>query len=185
MTLDDKPASSGYGLVGRRAGAYTLDIALLFAVLGPLGWGVQIVLGLAPSTGQQVWATLLLNFSLPTWIYFAVADASAGGATLGKHWLGLTVSRDDGGRLGPTQALGRTAVKLLPWELTPCGGFWPGPGCGAAHGGTGHRAHRGKHFCRLNICCGRCHPRSSERSRHGRWHNRERRNPMGRWLRLS
>ena len=100
VALEDKPASSGYGLVGRRAGAYLLDIVLLFAVLGPLGWGVQIGLGLAPSTGQQVWATLLLNFSLPTWIYFAVADASAGGATLGKRWLGLTVSRDDGGRSG-------------------------------------------------------------------------------------
>lgn len=108
---------------GRRVLAYVLDIALLFLVLGPTGWLIQRALGLAPSTGFQIWLTLLLNFSLPAWSYFAVADASRTGATLGKRWLGLRASRLDGGRMGRRQALYRTAAKLLPWELVHIAAF--------------------------------------------------------------
>ena len=108
---------SRVGLFGRRVGAYVLDIALLFVVLGPTGWLVQRALGLVPSTGFQIWLTLLVNFSVPTWGYFAVADTSRSGATLGKRWLGLRASRLDGGRISWIQALCRTAAKLLPWEL--------------------------------------------------------------------
>ncbi len=116
-------AATGLRLVGRRTGAYFLDIALLFAVLGPAGWLTQWALGLTPSTGQQIWATLLVNFSLPTWMYFTGSDASAAGATVGKRWLGLRVSRHDNGRLGVMQALSRTALKLLPWELVHLAAF--------------------------------------------------------------
>jgi uncharacterized RDD family membrane protein YckC len=98
-------------------------VGLLFAVLAPIGFAVQWTLGYAPSTGPQIWATLLLNFSLPAWAYFAVSDASAGGATIGKRWVGLRVSREDDGRVGGWQALGRTAVKLLPWELVHVSAF--------------------------------------------------------------
>ena len=101
----------------RRAGAYLLDIVVLFAVLAPLGWLAQRALGIAPSTGLEVWWTLLFNFSIPAWVYVAVADASPTGATLGKRWLRLRVTRQHGGRIRPMQALGRTAIKLLPWEL--------------------------------------------------------------------
>jgi uncharacterized RDD family membrane protein YckC len=107
----------GWRLFARRAAAYVLDIAVLFLVLGPTGWLVQRALGIAPSTGFQIWLTLLLNFSLPTWVYFTVADASQAGATLGKRWLRLRASRQDGRRIGVLRALCRTAAKLLPWEL--------------------------------------------------------------------
>ncbi len=117
-------------LVTRRAGAYVLDIVLLFALLGPAGWLTQWALGFTPSTGQQIWATLLLNFSFPTWVYFTVSDSSAAGATLGKRCLGLRVSRHDNGRLGAMQALGRTAVKLLPWELVHLAAFGLAEGTG-------------------------------------------------------
>ncbi len=109
---------AGWRLFGRRVAAYGVDIALLFAVLFTAGWLVQRALGVSPATGFQVWVTLLFNFSLPTWAYFTIADASAAGATFGKRWLRLRASRHDGGRIGLVRALGRTATKLLPWELT-------------------------------------------------------------------
>ena len=102
----------------RRAGAYVVDVVLLFALLAPIGWVVtQSLLGAMPTTGRQIWLTLLVNFSLPAWVYFTVSDASARGATFGKRWLGVRVARNDGGRPGVMQSLGRTAMKLLPWEL--------------------------------------------------------------------
>ena len=116
MTLDTR-------LLLRRVGAYLLDIAVLFVVLGPLGWLIQQALGWAPATGLQIWRTLLVNFSVPTWLYFTIADASPGGATFGKRWLRVRVSRQDGGRLAPMQALFRTAAKLLPWELVHISAF--------------------------------------------------------------
>lgn len=73
----------------RRAGAYVLDIVVLFAVLAPLDYLVQRALGVSPSTTEGVYATLLLNFSLPAWTYFALAERSWGGATLGKRLLSL------------------------------------------------------------------------------------------------
>lgn len=109
--------------MGRRVGAYIVDVALLFFVLGPTGWLVQHALGVAPSTGFQIWLTLLLNFSLPTWSYFGIADASRTGATLGKRWLGLRASRLNSDRIGWSRALYRTAVKLLPWELVHLAAF--------------------------------------------------------------
>lgn len=117
--LPDVPERNrgAWRLVRRRVSAYLLDIVLLFAVLGPAGWLTQWTLGFSPTTGPQIWATLLLNFSLPSWIYFTASDASTRGATFGKRWSGIQVSREDGGRVHGMQALGRTAVKLLPWEL--------------------------------------------------------------------
>lgn len=111
-------------LFWRRAGAYVLDTVLLFALLGPIGWMVtQSLLGALPTTGRQIWLTLLINFSLPTWVYFTISDASARGATFGKRWLGVRVTRNDGDRLGVIQSLGRTAMKLLPWELVHVSAF--------------------------------------------------------------
>jgi uncharacterized RDD family membrane protein YckC len=63
-----------------------------------------------------------VNFSLPTWTYFILADSSPGGATVGKWLLGLHVARVLGGRLG-WLALLRCAVKLLPWEAAHMSAF--------------------------------------------------------------
>jgi len=103
--------------------AYAVDMALLFAVLAPAGWLIQRALGLMPRTGPEIWRTLLVNFSVPAWLYFTMADASGSGATFGKRWLRLRVSRQDLTRLGRSRALGRTATKLLPWELTHISAF--------------------------------------------------------------
>lgn len=117
-------------LLLRRVAAYGLDMLLLFAVLAPTNWLVQRGLGLQPEGGHEVWGALLLGFSLPAWAYFAVADASAGGATWGKRRLGLKVGRAGGGRPGRGRALLRTAVKLLPWEVTHLAAFGLAPADG-------------------------------------------------------
>jgi uncharacterized RDD family membrane protein YckC len=100
----------------RRIGAYLIDIALLFVVLAPLGQLVLRLFGRSPRTGPEIWLTILVNFSLPCWLYFIIGARSAGGATLGKRWLGLRLVGDRGPVSTP-QAILRTALLLLPWEL--------------------------------------------------------------------
>ena len=111
-------------LLLRRVGAFTLDCALLFLVLGTLGGVLKLCLQWpTPSTGPGIWLAIALNFSVPTWIYLVASDQSVRGATVGKHLLGLRVSRVGGGRLGIGRAFLRTAVKVLPWELTHISAF--------------------------------------------------------------
>lgn len=94
-----------------------IDIVILFIVLAPLGYLLQRAFGIAPVTAQGVYATLVLNFSLPAWTYFALGDQSRSGATFGKRLLSLCTEADVGGRVGAGQALVRTTVKMLPWEV--------------------------------------------------------------------
>ncbi len=110
-------------LVLRRAGAYVVDIVILFAVMFPLGWAVVLLGGFSPSSGVQIWEATLINFSIPAWTYFCLSDSVWGGQTLGKRMLKVRVIGPSGlpPRIG--RALLRTAVKLLPWELAHIGGF--------------------------------------------------------------
>ncbi len=112
-------------LLIRRAGAYVVDIVLLFLVLFPVGQLVRlaVVWPTASPTGQEVWLVSALNFSLPTWTYFVLSDSSARGATVGKWLLGLRVTGVSVGSVGMARALGRTAVKLLPWETAHLSAF--------------------------------------------------------------
>ncbi len=117
MPADRNERVGGWGLLARRVAAYLLDILLLFIVLAPLG---QLILGLrgaTPRSGPEIAQTILWNFSLPAWLYFALSEGSASGATLGKRLLALQVRTERGSRLGLGRSLARTAVKLLPWEL--------------------------------------------------------------------
>lgn len=123
-------------VVTRRLLAYLIDVALLFVLLAPLGWLAQRLAGFAPETGPQVWVALLLGFSLPTWTWFTACDASARGATPGKRWLGLRIVRCDGARVAWPQALARTALKLLPWELAHLFAFGLSPQIGEFTPGT-------------------------------------------------
>ena len=108
-----------------RVGAYAVDILLLVLVLFPVGQLVRLAVGwpTASPTGQEVWLVSALNFSLPTWTYFVFSDSTAHGVTVGKWLLGLRVTRVSGGAVGLARALGRTAVKLLPWETTHLSAF--------------------------------------------------------------
>ena len=108
---------ANWSLFIRRVGAYCIDIVLLFAILAPLGAAVQSVLRIQPHTPPDVWLATVWNFSLPVWLYFILCDRSAYGATIGKRILGIRVSDVHGARLGLGRAVGRTAIKLIPWEI--------------------------------------------------------------------
>ena len=127
MTSHERISGS---ILGRRVAAFVVDVGLLFVVLGPTGALLQWILGVSPTTGREIYATLLLTFSIPVWTYFTVSDASLRGATLGKRWLGLSAQARGGGRIGWARALGRTALKLLPWELTHTAFFLIPPSLG-------------------------------------------------------
>jgi uncharacterized RDD family membrane protein YckC len=104
-------------MVARRAGAFLLDILLIFAVAGTCGFIIQRLLMDPPQTGMGIWITILWNFSLPSWLYFCLSDRSKTGRTMGKRVLKLQVISQRKERLGWGQAFGRTAIKLLPWEV--------------------------------------------------------------------
>lgn len=117
------------GVLPRRVVAYALDAGVAFAVLAPAGWGLQTWLGWMPETPRELYAAIVVNFSVPVWIYFAWSDASTNGATLGKRLLGLRTEAESR-PLGVGRALARTAVKMAPWELTHASAFLlaPAPG---------------------------------------------------------
>lgn len=104
--------------LARRLGAYAVDVAILAAVLIPTTFGLQTITGYRPDTGLGVWFASLLTISIPSWTYFILADASRAGATVGKRLVVLHTRTLRGERVPLPRAIARTAVKLLPWELT-------------------------------------------------------------------
>lgn len=111
-------------LMSRRSAAYVVDVALLFAVLGPMAFLVRGVVGVQPVTGLEIWVATLTSFSIPLWLYSALCDASRSGATVGKRVAGVAVTSINGsGRVTLPRAAVRTAVKLVPWELAHVVGF--------------------------------------------------------------
>jgi uncharacterized RDD family membrane protein YckC len=122
------------GFLARRITAYAIDIGLLAVVLIPLAFGLQALIGYRPDTGIGVWFASLITISLPSWIYFTLSDASPRGATIGKRVLGLRVAMTDGSRVRLRPALVRTAVKLIPWELTHATMFALSPRLGSFSG---------------------------------------------------
>jgi len=121
-------------LTALRLSAYGIDVVLLAAVLLPLSIAIGSVIGTDLSTGVQVWLRSLLTISLPAWTYFIVTDHLAGGRSLGKRALSLRAQMLDGGTLGWGPSVLRTALKLLPWELTHLAFFALAPRLGAFEG---------------------------------------------------
>ena len=110
--------------VARRVGAFLLDILILFGICAPVGYLVQHLTGFSPKTGLTIWLSILLNFSMPTWLYFLLSDRSKNGKTLGKRLFKLKVARAGAERLGWARAFARTAIKLLPWEIIHFSAFF-------------------------------------------------------------
>lgn len=115
-------APTRYAGLDRRLIAYGLDILLLYGAIlisqslvfaATRGYLIRLL-----QTGPRLEAWVLLTVSLPTWLYFALQERSPRGATPGKRWLGIAVRDTGDGTVGTGRALMRTAIKLLPWELT-------------------------------------------------------------------
>lgn len=109
------------GRVARRGTAYALDCGLLAVGVVTSQAALRAALGArmpALSTGPQIETWVLLTVSLPVWTYFSLLESSLQQATPAKRLLGLRVTTSTGARPGFIRALSRTALKLLPWELT-------------------------------------------------------------------
>lgn len=109
----------------RRAQAFVFDYFLILGYLGVLG-AVGLLLSLGPL--GSIWTDLvstpvrtdLLAFLVtvvPVTVYFAWSEASEWGATWGKRRVGLRVVDVSGAPLGRGQALGRSALKFIPWQM--------------------------------------------------------------------
>lgn len=109
-------------LVFRRSAAYLMDMLILALAVQVTQWFIWWVsdgtLHRSLHDGWQMEGWLLLTVSLPCWLYFALSESSRLQATLAKRWLGLQVANLQHERLSFAQALWRTLLKVLPWELT-------------------------------------------------------------------
>jgi len=101
-----------------RAAAYGTDVILLLAVLVPITFMLQPLLHTDLQSGRAMWNAAVLCYSIPTWIYFVLADCSPTGATAGKRLWGIRVHSVRGRSVTLVDAFNRTAIKLLPLELT-------------------------------------------------------------------
>lgn len=123
--------TNSYGGLPRRLSAYAIDCSLAFAVLVVPQIALSIITGGASSdrlqTGPQLEVWYLSTVALPVWLYFILSERSTYQATVGKRLLGLYVTDLAGYRIGFRRALLRTAVKMIPWELTHLALFFPTP----------------------------------------------------------
>jgi uncharacterized RDD family membrane protein YckC len=107
-----------------RLGAFALDLipVLVYAIL-LLAIFASITLGifhLQPDQGAHPVlfdAVAFVTIVLPVILYFAIQESSPRQATWGKRCLGLRVIAKDGSRLSFVQALLRSGVKFLPWQI--------------------------------------------------------------------
>jgi uncharacterized RDD family membrane protein YckC len=108
-----------------RLGAFALDLipilGYIFAVL-VVSLAVTSALIKGQPTGNPLNPVLFdsLAFAtviLPVILYFALEESSPKKASWGKRRLELQVVSQSGGRLSLIQALLRSAIKLLPWQI--------------------------------------------------------------------
>lgn len=110
----------------RRVGAWMLDYLLIAAYLllltaasfGTLSSPAASIFGSAltrPITAELVG---FLTLTAPVILYFALTEASAWQATVGKRALGIVVVGRSGARLPVARAIVREVVRFLPWELS-------------------------------------------------------------------
>lgn len=117
-----------------RALAFGIDYLVIAGYAAALT-GVSLALRAGPFPGlNNLFAhpvsaqiTGYLSLTLPVTLYFALMECSPWQATLGKRRLGLRVVTIGGARLSLAQALLRSVLKFLPWELAhTC--LWQTPG---------------------------------------------------------
>jgi uncharacterized RDD family membrane protein YckC len=119
-----------YGGFWRRFAALIIDTIIFYAVLWVLGRFLPIFENQSASLtatgiGVNVDAELspfgtILAIVL-SWLYFAILESSARGATVGKMALGLRVIDVSGGRLSFLQATGRFFGKFVSGAILAIG----------------------------------------------------------------
>jgi len=99
-----------------RAAAFLIDIGILL----PVGFLIAIlliqILGV-PISPFQTYLRAIMCFSIPFWIYSIGNDFSKSGSTIGKKIMKIHVVTLEKERLRLHQAIFRTMIKLIPWEM--------------------------------------------------------------------
>lgn len=115
-----------YAPIFHRIVAYLIDCVLAFVVFVT---ALQFVIFIPIRNtlfNSDVWFRsgwnteiyTLLTISLPIWLYFILCELSPWQATVGKRILKLqTLDFATNHRISLIQAIVRTVIKLLPWEL--------------------------------------------------------------------
>lgn len=105
----------------KRLVAYWLDIILIAFILIFLQLLMYKITSGFPfdylQRGIEIEIWVLLSMSLPVWTYF-ISFEMCKQQTIGKRLLTLRVINKDGSKINFYQALCRTFIRLLPWELT-------------------------------------------------------------------
>lgn len=102
-----------------RIAAVALDYGVILLYLG----GLRVTSVLFPKIDRwfdglsRAHLASFLLVTLPVALYFALSEASASEATLGKRLMRIRVHSWNGSRLTLPASLIRTAVKFTPWEL--------------------------------------------------------------------
>lgn len=115
-----------YATVFRRTISYLIDCLLVFVILVTV---LQLMLFVPIrhlvigsdnwfKSGWNTEAYTLLTISLPIWLYFILSEVSPWQATIGKHLFQLqTLDITTKKPISLKQAVVRTIIKLLPWEI--------------------------------------------------------------------
>jgi len=105
----------------RRLLAYWLDFVLLAFILAGLQWLLYKTTSGFPfdflNKGYEIELWVLLSMSLPVWLYFILSEWYKQ-QTIGKRLLRLKVTNKEESKINIKQAVVRTIIRLLPWELT-------------------------------------------------------------------
>lgn len=115
-----------YAKLPRRMAAYLIDaliVYLVFVVItqtfifGPIR---QMFSGSDQwfVSGWRTEVYTLLTISIPAWLYFGLCEISAWRATVGKRLLKLqTLDKKSQQGMVAVQAIIRTLIKMVPWEM--------------------------------------------------------------------
>ena len=120
-----------FASIGRRIGAFTIDVVLAMLVL--LAVSLVVVLSQEAFTGvpndalTEAEEEIMGVWILGVWgalLFFSTLTLNTTGATLGKRILGLTIVRDDLQTPGFAVGLGRTLAAWLSWIPLGLGFLW-------------------------------------------------------------
>jgi uncharacterized RDD family membrane protein YckC len=121
---DEKTGEKTYAGVFQRLGAYLIDCLILFVCLLALQaalYAVNPIVSIIQSggqpTGMQLHLWVFATATIPFLFYFTLTLCRARQATFGQQMLKLKVVDVNEKRIGFGQALLRSAVMLLPFEL--------------------------------------------------------------------
>ena len=120
------PTDVRYAGLGRRLVAFLLDYLIIVAyivLLGGVNYGIilsgRVLVPISPVLASPVVqdAVAFLTLILPVILYFALQEGSPRGVTWGKRKVGIRVVSATGAELTRKQALVRSLLGFLPWQI--------------------------------------------------------------------